>query len=646
MEKIWLLICVFILLFDLSPAQEQSVKEFSPVVVESNKEFFSEDQSTVTISSQTASITQNENLGYVLSRKSPLVIRNYGSYGSLTSVAMHGTGSNHTQVCWNGIPLNSPTTGQADLSLLPAGFVQSVDIINGASGSLFGSGTFGGSINLANTADWNNRISANYSFNSGSYGYMGHLLNLRIGTGKLQYQLSLLKSGADNDFYFRDIYMHGNPERQNRNNQYRDAGIVQNIYINAGKGNFIEAGVWYQEKDLQIPSLMGLTESGNARQKDSLFRVFLSYRKKGAKSAWLVRSAYLSDYINYTSGLQVDSLSYIDSKIHAGRLLNETDYRYFLNTRLIAGAGFSHSLINGHSENYGGSVSENEYAIYGYLKYALKDLILNAGLRKEFYKSLNPPPQLSAGIRYMVNKSLILRATFSTKFRKPTFNEKYWRPGGNTELRPEEGFGADAGAEWTINSYNEDKNGMAVRMTGYYQTVDNWIQWIMKDSLTPVEYKTVHARGFELWLDYSLKLQSVIISGNFNYTLNRSTIVETYDDNPVFEGNQLMYIPIHTLRSNCSFKYEGFEFDLSAHYTGERQTVESSNKSLQLPPYMLLDTGISWRKSYRSVSITLWMRCDNLFDKRYEIIRAYPVQGRTYHLGISAGFEKKDQSIK
>ena len=41
---------------------------------------------------------QHQNIGYILERNSPVLIRNYGAQGSLVSISIHGTGSNHTQV--------------------------------------------------------------------------------------------------------------------------------------------------------------------------------------------------------------------------------------------------------------------------------------------------------------------------------------------------------------------------------------------------------------------------------------------------------------------------------------------------------------------------------------------------------------------
>ncbi|HEX2395040.1 MAG TPA: TonB-dependent receptor [Bacteroidales bacterium] len=642
MEKIYLLFILILLPF-LTLAQEQKVQEISPVVVESNKKFFSDDHTTLTINSESNPVVQHENVGYLLSRKSPLITRNYGGYGSLTSVSMHGTGSNHTQVTWNGIPLNSPTTGQADLSLLPAGFVHRIEVINGASGSLYGSGTFGGSVNLDNEPDWNNRFTTQYSFNIGSYGHLGHLIALQAGKSKIQYNISFIKSEADNNFYFKDIYWHGSPLRKNTNNQYSDAGILQNVYINAGKGNYFEAGTWYQKKILRIPAVMGSYETSNARQKDSLFRAYISYRKNGEKSAFHIRSAYLSDYLNYVNGKPGDSLAFIDSRINTSRILNETEYRHFITKRLIAGGGLSYSLITGESANYISKIKETETAFYGNLKYIYKDFILNTGFRKEFYRGLNPLPQFSAGIRFMPHNDLAIRVTLSTKFRKPTLNEKYWRPGGNPDLRPEKGLGGELSTEWNILNDIRGNQHISVKLTAYYQSVDNWIQWILKDSLTPVEYKKVHASGIETWIDFSFLIYPISVSGFLNYNFNRSVIKETYDGNPIYKGNQLIYVPSQSSRASAQIKYGNVLLDISCVYTGIRETVETGNRSLQLPPYTVFDASVGYSVKFSSMPFGIWFRCDNLLNKQYEIIRSYPVPGRTFQLVLSLGFSRNNE---
>ncbi len=641
MGKIWLLL-TFVYSCILCYGQEQSISEIAPVVVESNKKFFADDQNTLTIS-PTSPLTEAGNIGYVLMKKSPLVLRNYGGYGALTSVSMHGTGSNHTQVAWNGIVLNSPTTGQADISLLPAGFIRKVEIINGASGSLFGSGTFGGSLNLVTEPDWNNRIFARYSFQAGMFGQLAHMANIQLGNKRFQYHLSILNARAENDFTFIDTYSAGSPERINRNNRYFDAGIMQNVYLNAGRGHHVEAGMWYQKKLLHIPSVMGTKEKSNARQKDSLFRAYISYRLKKATTALQVRSAYLSDNLNYTNGIDTESPAYIKSIIQTSKILNEADFRQYISEKLIAGAGISNSIINGQSENYSQSILEVETAVYMSLKYIGKNFIINTGFRKEFYEGLNPLPQLSAGIRYMPIKKLVLRVSVSTKFRKPSLNEKYWHPGGNVNLNPEKGRGGELSAELTI--VDKSLTSLSARITGYYQVVDNWIQWIIRDSLTPVEYKKVHSSGLESWIDYSFSIHPFVVSGFVNYNYNSSVIKEVYDKNPYYTGNQMIYVPVHSTKAAVNISFKHFTSEISGSYTGKRETAETGDSYLELAPYTLWDASIHYSRDIGAFPAQIGIQCDNLFDISYEIIRSYPVPGRTLRFVITVGFQKNHEKV-
>ena len=53
-----------------------------------------------------------------LKKSIPIYFKNY-SYGGISSIDFRGTGAERTQVYWNGMPINSPTLGSFDFSLLP-----------------------------------------------------------------------------------------------------------------------------------------------------------------------------------------------------------------------------------------------------------------------------------------------------------------------------------------------------------------------------------------------------------------------------------------------------------------------------------------------------------------------------------------------
>ena len=169
-------------------------------VLETNARFFCEDKAFFRVDQLALSYIGNNSLGDILVYQTPAMVRQYGPAGFLTSLSVRGTGTNHTQVNWNGFAINSPTTGQADLSLIPAGFMQQVDVINGASGTSFGSGTFGGTVNMVNKPDWENRFSAEYTADAGSFGTISSRLKVQAGNHRWQYHASFLHQHAENDF--------------------------------------------------------------------------------------------------------------------------------------------------------------------------------------------------------------------------------------------------------------------------------------------------------------------------------------------------------------------------------------------------------------------------------------------------------------
>jgi outer membrane receptor protein involved in Fe transport len=624
-----------------SQSDELTLKHIPEVtVVKSNRDFFSDDYSTFSVD-PLSHLTSRQSLGYLLERESPALVKSYGGAGSLASISLHGTGSNHTQVSWNGFPLNSPASGQADLSLIPSGFMQTVDIIHGASGAIFGSGTFGGSINMNNEPDWNNQLRIKYAFDAGSFGSFGNNLFFSTGNRRIQYHASVIASQAENDFTYRDYYRYDTPKVKATHNAFRTWGFIQNAYLNLGKGHYLEAGVWYQRKMKEMPPLMGSYHENNAVQRDSLFRSYISYRKTTEKSALLIKSAYFSDFLHYTDRLTSNDPVYsLDSRIASSRLMNEADYRYYFTPNVIFGAGISYNLSAGSSENYGGLIREQDYALFGNMKIRLNDWILNTGIRKEFYNEINPPLQYSLGVRYKAADQLVFRTGLSSKFRKPTFNERYWIPGGNPALDPEKGRGGEVSAEWMIAKRPENGFQLEAVVNAYFQQVDNWIQWVLRDSLTPVEYKKVHASGVESTVNFSFGAAMFRFRGYLGYSYNSSVIADTYDHNPLFIGRQLMYIPKHSGKASIKTTFKGMVLGVNGVFTGSRETVETDDRILRLEPFVFIDCSLGIIRKIAGIDFGLNCRIDNIFNKQYEIIRSYPMPGRSFLFTLSIGLDK------
>ncbi|NJK87452.1 MAG: TonB-dependent receptor plug domain-containing protein [Bacteroidales bacterium] len=127
-------------------------------VTHSRGNYFSDDKKILVVDSLSMSLYKHGDLGQLLSGTLPVNIRQYGAEGSVSMISVRGLRANHVQVNWNGISLNSVTTGDNDLSLIPTGLVDEISYNSGAPGSLYGSGTFGAAVEVVNKPDWNNRF--------------------------------------------------------------------------------------------------------------------------------------------------------------------------------------------------------------------------------------------------------------------------------------------------------------------------------------------------------------------------------------------------------------------------------------------------------------------------------------------------------
>ncbi|MCP4668593.1 MAG: TonB-dependent receptor plug domain-containing protein, partial [Deltaproteobacteria bacterium] len=71
---------------------------------------------------------------------------NYG--GAIEEVHIRGMSGNATQVFVNGVSVNSPSLGSADVGRIPMNNIERIEVVKGSGSVLHGSGAMGGSIHI------------------------------------------------------------------------------------------------------------------------------------------------------------------------------------------------------------------------------------------------------------------------------------------------------------------------------------------------------------------------------------------------------------------------------------------------------------------------------------------------------------------
>jgi vitamin B12 transporter len=622
-----------------------SLYNIQEVVIEKNRTlFFAEDKKISIPDPVIMEIFANASLGEIMSVITPAYVNTSGSTGASSSVFFRGTNSYQTTVNWNGFLLNSITLGTMDFSSVPAAAVQKISVVHGASGSIAGSGNFGGSVLLESSADWDNRMMVDLKSEIGTYDNKHYSFSSKIGNPSVQYQVFLFSHQAENNFRYTDIYKNGDPVETIKNNSLDNKGIIQNLFLRLPGGNKVETGLWYQVKEKELPAIMGSYMPANAVQRDSSLRVYTRWTRTGYRSSFALNTAVFREYMEYADKtLATDEHYSIKSEMQTGRFMGDINYRHWVFDNLSVEGGITYSILSADITSYGQKVTENQAASITAMKLHLPGFTGNASFRKEFHENTRVPLLYSLGaMKEMPVAGMAMKASFSRQFRVPSFNDKYWQPGGNPALLPESGYTADVGLVQDLSA--SGPVSLVFEVSAYSSRISNMIQWAPSENnriWTPGNKKEVSVNGIEssfasggtiFRYDYTL-------GGSYNYS--RSLIRRSYDENKMIEGKQLAYVPGHTGSAFGNITYKNIFMGFTGNFTGNRFTGEDNNRVYMMPAFFVLNSHAGYRLGLGEVAGRLQFRIVNLLNSEYQVVRAYPMPGRSFHVSFSIEFKQQ-----
>jgi len=110
----------------------------------------------------------SRDLGELLRGQQGVILVPRGGPGSPVTISIRGSSADQVLVLVDGTPINSPISGEADLSMLDPAIIERVEIIRGAQSSRYGSQALGGVILV--TTRHPGRIAPQLSIGSGQWG--------------------------------------------------------------------------------------------------------------------------------------------------------------------------------------------------------------------------------------------------------------------------------------------------------------------------------------------------------------------------------------------------------------------------------------------------------------------------------------------
>jgi len=572
-------------------------------------------------------------LGELLANEPGIDWRTYGDYGGARgTIHIRGMEGNATQVRVNGVTVNSPSLGPADVSKIPLNSIERVEVVKGSGSVLYGSGAMAGTINIITKRPQREKtdlkVSAGYGtqstyqvsaeqgmFAAGDVGYYltanrykthGFRSNSDMSHNDASLKLVLDKGDLLNvslygDYIYRDF---GRPDVQ-------PPPGTQSYYLNGTElTNSESASLVDRGRDNDAHAVLNLN-SRPADWVDLKLRGDYTYMDSynyGRYVYWGMAGGARTWVTNKVLGLEGD----IDLRPFSGaNLLIGSEYKHYdwenKNTNLDAfGANEPDSTTNTDASLHTtGVYMEGQYRPCQYVKGL-------AGIRHEDHSVFGTEDLPRFGLIVNPLQHTALKINYGKHFLAPTPNDLYWPSdpytSGNPNLKPEKGWHLDAGVEQALF----DKK-MFLSLTYFNWDLKDKILWGPDSNWVwkPQNLDKAKAQGCEIgtkigpFYDLTLALDYTYTDAEEEnpYVTRRAT----YTPRDQFRGDLTYWTPFG-LTATATVRYVGDRY----YYGSDESITEPCNT---LDAYITMDLRLEQRLFDHWL---LSLQANNLFNKSYD----------------------------
>ncbi len=589
------------------------------------------------IDSQAIDEQSHQNLGHLLTTQTPVFVKSYGLSG-LSTPSFRGTGASHTQVAWNGIPVNSPMNGLSDLNLYPVALMEGLSLTHGGGGMASRPGGLGGRINLKNRTKWSKGINAGLRQTLGSFGNQQTFGELGIGNEKWQSQSKVYYRLADNDYPYTNLAKADEPREKEDNAAFSQYGVMQDLYFKPSQKDYLSANVWFQVTDRELPTPVNVSER-NQEQFDQHLRSVAKWRHYWQDGGLKLKSGFLQQDLQFRDP-SVD----IVSNHQSWSSLNEISIRQKIGTVGLLNSGITYDHHWAESDGYANIKNQSQISWYGRYQHHFSDALEAFGrIQQEWINGGRAPILPTMGITFkpLLKNRLALHAKINRNYKVPSLNDLYWENGGNPDLKPESGWNQEIGTSYHLEPGSALLNQLRIEGTVYRGLYDNWILWVPNKTgnWEAENIQRVLTRGIETNIESKWDLGSFGFSLDGQYSYTQSKNLKGTQNLDASKGKQLIYVPFHQANVNTTLHWNGYRLSYQYEYTGKRYVSRDHGKSLT--SYMLSHAGVSKGFKVGRFGIDCQMRIENLLDTYYESMAWRPMPGRSFHLKINLTYGSK-----
>lgn len=587
---------------------------------EARLDVFSSGQKISSIDSTTLQQYSNQSIANLISQQLPVFVKSY-SFNGLATVSFRGASAAQSQVMWNGVPIRNAALGVADISTLPVLFANKVNVVYGSSGALYGSGNIGGALLIESEKaifDTGHR-SLSGSFGTGSFNQFSGSIKGAISRKKWYLSANAFTQTAQNNYPYKTSS--GSEQKMQNGRLQSVSGMMKTAY-KLDNNNVVDINLWYQQYARQIPP--ALFEPYSVKhQEDNSFRTVAKWTHNATRHNLYAKASFISDLIKYE-----DSSVQLSTSNQVHQYYIETGWKQILgnNTQLLVFTPVQLSAL----PNGVDSQKQTRFALATALnrKFANKKVDLSVQARAELIN--NTKIFLPGfGLSYRIAEWLGLRGNIQRTYRAPSLNELYYFPGGNTNLKPENGWSGDMGYRATAHS---GKLSFIHDLSAFSRNINDWIVWLGGAVWTPHNLAKVHSRGVETEnrIAYKTGNWRINLSVNTSYILSTTTASYVIDDASI--GKQIPYAPRYNGRLILGVNFKQLYVSYNHSYTGYR--FITTDESAYLEPYQTGNILAAYTFDINKIKLQLNAQYNNIYGANYSVAGFRPMPLSNWITGI------------
>ncbi|MGC3872423.1 TonB-dependent receptor domain-containing protein [Halomonas sp. GXIMD04776] len=557
----------------------------------------------------------------LLQARAGVEISQNGPPGSVSSLFLRGSNSNHSVVLVDGVRINSAVNGGTSLEFLDPSAIERIEIVRGPRATTYGADAIGGVIQIFTR--------------QGSQGATQASLKTRVGGNDSQRQNLWVGTGSDDTRFNATLF---NRKTDGFNARTDDASGERDGY--EGRGG--QLALSHRFDDRVSAQVSALRQDFKAEY-DNCFRSgdFLAPSSNDCISDGYQQS--------FAGRVDVELQQDWDLQVSAGHF-DEVRREYYRHERqsrtdtqrdevsvqnlfyqdngvTTLGVDYRHESVdfsNRANEEYQKDSREN-VGIYGLVERNYGSHQLSGSLRHDDDSLFDNETTGSLGYGYRLTPSQRLGASYSTAYKAPSLSDLYGTFSPNPDL--------DAETSKNIEAFWEYRHdGFDTRITVFQNRIDDLIVYTDNEDFSGGTYRNVD----------EARIRGIELSGGWEGERLSTRLALTFQDPEVRnwsdpfagieEGDRLLNRAERFARLDVDYALiDGVQVGSTLRAYSER----TSYGGREVGGFGLLDLRAAWQVTSK---VELSAKVENVFDKQHQLVDGYNTLDRYVEGGVTVRY--------